>query len=47
MIERIIEASARNQFLVFIFTLFAVAAGIYGALPYPARRHSGPERHRR
>ncbi len=30
MIERVIEASARNKFLVFIFTLFAVAAGIYG-----------------
>src|SRR6202453_3476075 len=30
MIEWIIEASARNKFLVFIFTLFAVAAGIYG-----------------
>src|SRR6058998_3795423 len=27
--ERIIEASARNKFLVFVFTLFAVAAGIY------------------
>jgi Cu(I)/Ag(I) efflux system membrane protein CusA/SilA len=30
MIERIIEASARNKFLIFIFTLLAVAAGIYG-----------------
>jgi Cu(I)/Ag(I) efflux system membrane protein CusA/SilA len=30
MIERIIEASARNRFLVFIFALFGVAAGIYG-----------------
>jgi Cu(I)/Ag(I) efflux system membrane protein CusA/SilA len=29
MIERIITASVRNRFLVFIFTLFAVAAGIY------------------
>src|ERR671922_1164738 len=29
MIERIIEASARNKFLVFIFTIFAIAAGIY------------------
>src|SRR6058998_3647732 len=27
--DRIIERSARNKFLVFIFTLFAVAAGIY------------------
>src|SRR5947209_17216509 len=30
LIERIIEASARNKFLVLIFTIFAVAAGIYG-----------------
>src|SRR5216110_2559757 len=30
MIERIIAASARNKFLVFIFTFFAIAAGIYG-----------------
>src|SRR5438067_1535740 len=29
MIERIIAASVRNRFLVFVFTLFAVAAGIY------------------
>ena len=28
-IERIIEASARNKFLVFIFVLFAVAAGVW------------------
>src|SRR5947209_7396556 len=28
--DRIIERSARNKFLVFIFTIFAVAAGIYG-----------------
>jgi len=30
MIERIIEASVRNKFLIFIFTFLAVAAGIYG-----------------
>src|SRR5580658_5586895 len=30
MIERIIEASVRNKFLIFIFTLLAVAGGIYG-----------------
>ena len=30
MIERIIEASARNKFLIFIFTFLGVAAGIYG-----------------
>ncbi len=29
MIERLIEWSARNRFLVVIFTLFAVAGGIY------------------
>ena len=29
MIERIIEASARSKFLVFIFTIFAIGAGIY------------------
>ncbi len=29
MIERIIAASVRNRFLVFVFALFAVAAGIY------------------
>src|SRR5213080_614173 len=34
-IERIIEASARNKFLVFVFTIFAVAAGIYGLLHTP------------
>ena len=28
-IERVIEASARNKFLVFIFVLFAIAAGIW------------------
>ena len=35
LIERIIGASARNKFLVFIFTIFAVAAGIYGLLNTP------------
>ena len=34
-IERIIEASVRNKFLVFIFTIFAIAAGIYGLLHTP------------
>src|SRR5881397_2632430 len=33
--ERIIEASARNQFLVFVFTIFAVAAGFYGLTHTP------------
>src|SRR5450432_2958257 len=35
LIERVIEASARNKFLVFIFTLFAIAAGIYGLIKTP------------
>jgi copper/silver efflux system protein len=35
MIERIIEASARNKFLVLIFTIFAVAGGIYGLMHTP------------
>src|SRR5438874_4727104 len=30
VIERVIAASARNKFLVLIFTFFAIAAGIYG-----------------
>ncbi len=35
MIERIIEASARNKFLVFIFAIFGVAAGVYGLIHTP------------
>src|SRR5437667_676658 len=35
MIERVIAASARNKFLIVIFTLFAVAAGIYGLFKTP------------
>src|SRR5881398_1661617 len=35
LIDRIIERSARNKFLVLIFTIFAVAAGIYGLLHTP------------
>src|SRR5437870_976401 len=34
-IERLIEASARNTFLVFIFAIFGVAAGIYGLIHTP------------
>src|SRR5216110_378262 len=34
-IERLIEASARNKFLVLIFAIFGVAAGIYGLLKVP------------
>src|SRR5216110_2111167 len=34
-VERIIEASARNKFLVFVFTIFAVAAGFYGLMHTP------------
>src|SRR2546426_105595 len=33
--DRIIERSARDKFLVFIFTIFAVAAGIYGLVHTP------------
>src|SRR5258708_12494297 len=35
MIERIIEASARNKFLVFIFAIFGIAAGVYGLIHTP------------
>src|SRR2546429_5067990 len=35
LIERIIEASAKNKFLVFIFTICAVGGGIYGLLHTP------------
>jgi Cu(I)/Ag(I) efflux system membrane protein CusA/SilA len=35
LIDRIIESSARNKFLVFILTIFAVAAGIYGLMHTP------------
>jgi len=34
-IERVIEASARNKFLVFIFAIFAVVAGIYALIHTP------------
>src|SRR3954466_11103774 len=35
LIDRIIETSARNKFLVFILTIFAVAGGVYGLLKTP------------
>src|SRR5437016_6056212 len=35
VIERVIAASARNKFLVFIFTFFAITAGIYGLMHTP------------
>src|SRR5438876_10051350 len=35
LIERMIEASAKNKFLVFIFTIIAVAGGIYGLIHTP------------
>src|SRR2546428_4437760 len=35
LVERIIEASARNAFLILILTAFGVAAGIYGLLRTP------------
>lgn len=34
-IERLIEASARNKFLVIVGAIFAIAAGIYGLLHTP------------
>src|SRR5437660_980270 len=35
LIERIIAASARNKFLIFIFVIFGIAAGIYGLFKTP------------
>jgi copper/silver efflux system protein len=35
VIERIIAASVKNRFLVFVFTLFAIAAGIYALVHTP------------
>src|SRR6266705_1453537 len=35
LVDLVIEGSARNKFLVFIFTIFAVAAGIYGLIHTP------------
>jgi copper/silver efflux system protein len=35
LIDRIIERSTRSKFLVFVFTIFAVAAGIYGLIHTP------------
>src|SRR5438034_11282794 len=35
MIERIIAASVRNRFLVFLFTLFAIGAGIWALKQTP------------
>src|SRR5437870_2135619 len=35
LIERVIAGSAQNKFLIFIFTIFALAAGIYGLLHTP------------
>src|SRR5947208_17169354 len=34
-IERVMQASAKNKFLVVIFTIFAVAGGIYGLIHPP------------
>jgi copper/silver efflux system protein len=34
-VDRLIEASARNKFVVFIFTIIAVAMGIYGLMHSP------------
>jgi Cu(I)/Ag(I) efflux system membrane protein CusA/SilA len=35
LIDRIIDASARNKFLVIVFTCFSIAAGVYGILHTP------------
>src|SRR5580698_2714712 len=35
LVERVIGASACNKFLIFIFTLFAIAGGIYGLMHTP------------
>ena len=35
LIERVIAASASHKFLVVIFTLFAIAAGVYGLMKTP------------
>src|SRR6201993_4533082 len=35
LVERVIGVSARNKFLIVIFTIFAVAAGVYGLLHTP------------
>jgi copper/silver efflux system protein len=35
MLERIIEVSARNKFLVLVLTMFAIAGGLYGLLRTP------------
>jgi Cu(I)/Ag(I) efflux system membrane protein CusA/SilA len=35
MIERIIEASARNKFLIFVFAVLAITGGIYGLWKTP------------
>src|SRR5438876_9678548 len=35
LIERIIEASAKNKFLVFILTFFAIAGGLWGLMHTP------------
>src|ERR1700709_2775861 len=35
LLERVIEASARNKFLVFILTIFAIAGGVWGLLKTP------------
>src|SRR6058998_2265314 len=35
LIDRIIERSARNKFLVFVFTIFGVAVGFYGLIRTP------------
>ena len=45
MIDRIIEFSAHNRFLVFLFVAAASLAGWWSMNTHPARRHPRPERH--
>ena len=45
MIDRIIEFSAHNRFLVFLFVAALALAGCWSMQPHSARRHPRPERH--
>ena len=45
MINRIIEFSARNRFLVLLLVAAAAAAGWWSLPDHSARRHSRPQRH--
>ena len=45
MINRIIEFSAHNRFIVFLLVAAAAVGGLVVDAERPARRHPGPERH--